>query len=734
MALFGIVQFLTNNGKFFWFYQHPFSLTSDVAKGSFTNRNHFAHFLALGIGPLLWWLQDTSRRNRATAGAADRLSVINHRGDERKIYLLGLALGIVLFAALLSLSRGGISSLFFAMALCTGICYWASSFSGRLVAALGVTGLLIGVSLAIFGFDRVSHRIEDLSSGSVEQLDETGGRRTIWAAAIQAIPNHLLLGTGVGSFSQVYPLYIDATFDDDREFTHAENSYLQVTVETGLLGIALTFAGIVLCGSWCVCGVRPANSRRLRVCAAAIAASLAAAVTHAMVDFIWYVPACMAIVAILAACALRVKQLAGGKRREQREEGRDVVSARHSLLSPLFSLLSPLLCLAGLTLIGGWMVVNRVGPAFAQPYWDEHQIAQDMPPAASSAVSGKASADAEKYQQSISRLENVVRWQPNHMRAHLALAGAHRQLFETLQLGADNPMSMANIRDAAIQSHFSSREALATWLSRAVGKHWIHLERSLYHTCQALRLCPLEGRGYVYLADLSFLCGADAQAKKTCIQQAVRVRPHEGAILYAAGSEALLAGDTARWLEYAKLAFHSGRRQQCQLIGDLVANTSPENLPVLIDFLIREFQPDLWALRVLHGTCEKHCPPERLLSLIRRRAEQAQIEAAAMHGAWAAPVWLEAQELRSRLGDSAEALACARNAVQCDSGNYEAHCQLASCLLSQRSFAEAESHLRWCLQRTPNDQAIETKLREALKGRLDSPSRATAESEHGINR
>ena len=45
MACFGIVQYLTSNGKFFWFYQHPYSSTEDCAKGSFTNRNHFADFL-----------------------------------------------------------------------------------------------------------------------------------------------------------------------------------------------------------------------------------------------------------------------------------------------------------------------------------------------------------------------------------------------------------------------------------------------------------------------------------------------------------------------------------------------------------------------------------------------------------------------------------------------------------------------------------------------------------------
>jgi O-antigen ligase/tetratricopeptide (TPR) repeat protein len=727
MGLLGIVQLLAGNGKFLWFYQHPFSPTSDVAKGTFANRNHFAQFLALGIGPLLWWLQDAARRGR---GEAERPPAAGRRSSEPKSYLLGLALGIVLFAALLSLSRGGNVALCIAATVCAALCYWASSFSGRLLAVVGAAGLLIGVSLAIFGFDRVSNRLEDLSSGSLERLDNSAGRRMIWAAAAKAAPHHYLLGTGGGSFSQVYPLYVDAVLDEDHEYTHAENCYLQIMLETGFLGLALTLAGIVLCGSWCVCGVRPSSARRLRVCAAAIAASLAATVVHACVDFIWYVPACMAMVAILAACACRVKQLAGtGKRRGK---GENQPSTFFPAPTPLSSFLS-LAVTAGIAVIGGVMVVNRVGPAMAQPSWDEHLIVQDMS-ASAPAASGTVAADAEKYGQWINRLENVVRWQPSHMPAHLALAGAHRQLFETLQREADNQMPLANIRDAAIQSHFASREALTAWLARAVGKHWVHLERSLYHTRQALRLCPLEGRGYVYLADLAFLSGADVKAKQTCIEQAVRVRPREGAVLYAAGSEALLAGDTARWLGYAKLAFLSGRRQQERLMGDLVGSAPRENLPVLIEFVLREFQPDLWDLRFLYGLCEKRCPPERLRSLARCRAAQAEKEAAALHGVRAAAVWLEAHRLHGQLGNYAEALACARHAVECNSGDYDAHLQLAACLSRQRMFAEAESHWRWCQQRAPGDPFVETQLREAVKLRLDNPSPATADSAHPINR
>jgi O-antigen ligase/tetratricopeptide (TPR) repeat protein len=742
MAVFGIVQLLTSNGEFFWFYRHPFAFTSNVAKGSFSNRNHFAHFLALGVGPLIWWLQDASRRTRAQAGARVRSLAANFHSAELKTYLLGLALGILLFAGLLSLSRGGILVMFLAAAVSTAICYRASAVSGRFLAALAAVGLLIGMSLTIFGFDRVSSRLDDLSSGSLDRLDCQGGRRIIWAAAAKAIPDYLRLGAGVGSLREVYPMYTDSIRDEDIEYTHAENCYLQVALETGTPGLVVTLAGITLVAFWCLRGSRPVVSTRLRVCAAALVGSLTAGAVHGLVDFVWYVPACVAIVAILAACALRVQQLASDEGATKAEGGKGnrrwAVGSKSQISNPRSLIRNPSLALRPsplaplfrtavvvvLTLLGGWMVESGVGPALAQPYWDEYLVARH----AAQAQSPTALADAELQRRWIACLENVIRWQPTHARAHLALAESYRRLFDALQASAKNQMSLASIRDAAIQSRFPSREALAAWLLRAIGPHWAYLDRALCHTRLALWLTPLQGRGYVYLADLLFLNGANATAQRACVQQALRVRPFDGAVLHAAGSEALLAGDAARWLEYSKRAFRCSRQQQQQFIGDLVVSTPTENLPVLIGLLIREFRPDLQCLRFLHNACAKYCPPEQLFPLMRHQAHQAEIEATALNNREAATIWIEAQQLYRQLQNDVEALKCARKAVQCEPSNYDAHYQLAVCSLNQQLFAEAESHLRWCLQRTPSDQVVETRLREALKGRLDSECRAAAEN------
>jgi tetratricopeptide (TPR) repeat protein len=210
------------------------------------------------------------------------------------------------------------------------------------------------------------------------------------------------------------------------------------------------------------------------------------------------------------------------------------------------------------------------------------------------------------------------------------------------------------------------------------------------------------------------------------IEQALRTRPFDGGVLYAAAGEALLAGDAAGWLDYARRAYRSGPRQQQEIINSLVAATADEHLPALIDAVLREFQPDLHGMRMLYQACGKRCSAESLLPLTRRLAESAEAEAAASDAATAAALWLEAGRLRGQLGEAGEAVRCAERAVQCAADNFNAHQQLAQSLMKLRAFDEAETHFRWCQQRAPNDRRIEEQLRAAMKGRLENQRRAAA--------
>jgi len=727
VAAFGVVQFFAGNGKFFWFYEHPFTNTKDAVKGSFSNRNHFAHFLALGIGPLIWWLHSILRqpsRSRPAAKARPTIAAGSFAGpnqwDNLTPYFLWLGLGIVFFAVLFSLSRGGIIAFLSAAAVGTLLCHRVAPLSHRFLGVLFAAGAILVVSLILAGHERISRRLEDISSGSLERLDRAAARRTVWANTLEAVKAFPILGSGVGSFREVYPLFGQSLENETTEFTHAENSYLQVALETGLVGVGLMSAAIVLCGYWCLCGLIFRRSHRVRLCAAALTASLVASLCHALVDFVWYVPACTAFVSLLAACALRTAHSDEKETIKQPSQLAAENSVQGYLQRKGFSFSPAWATAVGvLSVAGCWMVYEQFGMAAAQTYWerclvDGREEATD-PPSENEVESKIAVLDKR-----LKWLTTAVRWSPVHFSAYLKLAQIHRELFELHQSVSENAIPLSHLADAISRQPFATRAALMEWLERACGPHWRHLQYSLEAAHRALRLCPLEGRAYVYLADLAFLWGGSPKASQACIAQALRVRPHDGVVLYAAARQAALIGDTTGWLEFARRAFQTGRQTQRQVIGDLVAATLPENLPSLCESIIQEFQPDLPALRTLSAACANRCPTEQLTLLHSRRAELAFAEAQNQHGEAAARFWLEAQEAYAALGRNEEALDCLQKALQCDPNNYAAHYRLGISLLQLGRYAQAETHLRWCLQRTPYNSTIERKLREALKGRLQS--------------
>ena len=469
---------------------------TDTAKGGFTNRNHFAHFLALGMGPLIWWIQHSLRKRQP--GRRDTFAVAH--GDNRPVeltaFLALLALGLVFLGCLMSLSRGGAIVMFAAVLISAAVCYRARRLGGMLGLILVAITLLIGAGVYITGYTGLE-RLDELASGSLETLDKGAGRRTIWAAAVKAIPDFFAIGSGAGSFQEIYPMYVEWQ-PDSTHYTHCENGPLQVALETGIVGALLLGVGILLCVSWCARGLLTAPDSRTFVCVGAVTASLAVSLLHSAIDFVWYVPACAAIVAILSAAACRLRQFG------QAKDGGD--ACRADLSRPVAVVLALLI-----VILGGWMVQTRLGPVAAEQHWarysrleraaastifeagpaiDEDSLYMSQEPSPPTSQSAnEALLDAEEKM--ADELEQVIRWDPAHATAHLKLSAAYLRLFDLAQQDGVNMMPLSQIREAAIASNFKSGKALDEWLSRAVGRHYRYLYSSLQHARQGLALSAL---------------------------------------------------------------------------------------------------------------------------------------------------------------------------------------------------------------------------------------------------
>lgn len=702
MAAFALVHHSTTNGKYFWFFEYPFADSGGDLKGSFTNRNHFAQFIALGVGPLIWWIQD------AVQSIGRRRRYGRFRSGENRfeldtvVALRSVAFALALFVGLLSLSRGGAVAIFLAALVSMLVLYRGSLITRGLVFSFLAIGLLVGACLWIHGHRSLLGRLDDFCS--IEELDKGQMRRDIWQADSRGIADYPLFGTGLGSHCEACPMYLPSKGPlEALEVTHAENGYVQVGLETGVLGLLILVIAIGSCGHWCIACLRRPVSTRVILCFAAIAPSLAASCVHSLVDFVWYVPGCMVAVAVLAACACRLWQVTDRRRSEPPD---------------LFRLprAAWLIAAAGLIVVGYLMLQDRLAAARAEPSWYRYLLAGKN----AAGIYERGSLQDLQFMEG--QLSRVVDRQPDHARAHSRLAAVHLRLFDYPQDSTIDPIDVRQVRDAVMASHFESAEAVDEWLWRAFGPRCRHLHKALQHARRAVTLCPLQGEAYLYLADLSFLGEPDLPEKDACVEQALKVRPFDGTVLFAAGQEAVFAGNFDQALACWKASFRAGRVHQEHLLERLAGRME-------VTFLLDALQLDLTALRRLVSVYRERNLTDELRLVQQRYAEASEDRARSLPRETAATTWMEAAGTYGELGKQPERLQCLRRAVRCHAADFDARYALGECLLKMKNFDEAEKHLRWCLREKPQDKRTRA-LAEILVGRrLRMTSRPTRKLE-----
>ena len=306
VAAVGILHYLFWNGKFYGMWELCWVEPDRHVRAPLTNRNHFAGFLALTIGPGMIVLMGLLRRWKNTSPFACIRGASPRRPHELTILLSTLGLILVLAGILLSQSRGGtiVGTLALAAATLGLLRMDSSKPSGLLVTTLLVLG---GLGMVItFAREDPFQRSAAMLEGEAS-LDELSNQRLrLWKADLHALLDFPLLGSGAGTHRYVYPLYLEKAHH--VTFTHAENGYVQVLLDCGLAGGVLLGLAVYCFSTWSWRSIQIESQGRMRPpVALAVGVSLLAALVHGVVDFVWYVPAYAGALAVLAgiACSLR---------------------------------------------------------------------------------------------------------------------------------------------------------------------------------------------------------------------------------------------------------------------------------------------------------------------------------------------------------------------------------------------------------------------------------------------
>lgn len=766
LSIFGLLQYLFSNDKFFWLYEHPFAKTTDALKASFTNRNHFADFVALTAGLLLWWsLADRRPHGGSRRGPTALCEHQSLEGDDTHKYLRCFSLPLVFLALLLTQSRGGTLAAVIALVIAGVTLFRTGWLKAQWLGAFLLGLVFLMTAVLIVGTDTIAGRWEGLVNLSWEQLDRGEARRTVWQNTWRASQDFWPLGSGCGSFSVVYPLY-QPSRSTSLYYTHAENGYLQVLLEAGLPGvflIALTCATLVIWGwrAW-----RAAPTPRHRAAVGAVGAGLAAFAFHGLVDYVWYVPGLAAVVAILIACLVRLYQMT------QLAAQHRTASATMSLASPSSSLtlrwtsftVAFILCAAwqipaaqrsffagiaefswhrflALYRTADWSdlrgaIQSTVASNVVSP-GDEELMDSENPglsasdaPAASTATTmgfqGEGPTQLATEREMIDLLLKAIHRDPRRAEAHLRLAKAHLRMFHLIQEQNENPMPLSQIRDAVFLSQFSSQEELDRWLQTAIGNHVTLLHSAKQEALSAVRLCPLLGEGYFILGQLSFLNGGREEDVMAWFRQSLAVRPNDGELLFRVGAELALAGQYQEALELWRRAFRCGRLYQIRLLERLMGSVPPGEIDQEITFLIETFEPDLEMLRYMYRQYRKRYPVASLDPLRRAYAVAltSQLRDERNPPSQRAELWLELHFLHLDAGEIQAALQCAEEAVRCNPLDYRAHHYLSLRLEEMGRFAEAEEHVRWCLQRRPGHRSLQNRLHNLYQKRMKAEDEA----------
>ena len=236
-AFYGLFELQRSNPSILFY---PKVINQGSVTGTFVNQNHFSGYLEmiipLAIGLII------ARIDLFTL-AGDKLSAkivrIAEKGMLANLVLTTLVV-VMSLAIVLSRSRSGTFLLVFTFILFSGITF---IYFGRISYQwwkirrfLQVTFLLITFFCLWVGVKETINRFA---------LDKllSGGRPHYWGSVMLTIKDFPLVGTGLGSFSSVYPAY--AKTRTYALLGHAHNDYFEYMSELGIVGILFLLGGVV---------------------------------------------------------------------------------------------------------------------------------------------------------------------------------------------------------------------------------------------------------------------------------------------------------------------------------------------------------------------------------------------------------------------------------------------------------------------------------------------------------
>lgn len=258
-------------------------------RGTFVNADHLALFLELALAVCFAWGWWSFRRTQHERSLDRRFLVV----------LAPTFVGMVLFVGLaLTGSRAGLAAALVALSG-QGLLLALADKNWRLLP-IGVVTAVAGLAAIVLlsagqGFSRW------IATSSYELT--WSSRRFVYAETLDLWTRFPVLGTGLGSFEEAFPL-VQSSRTSGFSWAHAHNAPLELLATTGLLGLAMVLVAFLATLSR-LTGIHLRGYRTEdRATALAATGALMAVTFHEMFDFGTTIPANALALAVIVGAAL----------------------------------------------------------------------------------------------------------------------------------------------------------------------------------------------------------------------------------------------------------------------------------------------------------------------------------------------------------------------------------------------------------------------------------------------
>jgi O-antigen ligase len=298
LALFAVIQDLTSNGKIYWLRTLH---NGGAIFGPYVNRDHYAGLMEM-LAPIPIVLSMSSLIS----------------GGKRGVVALA---GVVMAGSIvLSQSRAGTAAFLGEMVLLQAVLLGRRK-NGRITATLVGFCLMVLAFVAWVGTSALWHRFSELQDWM---------RLTILKDGLQMFWHKPILGWGLGTFTTVYPQF--RSFYTNLFVNAAHNDYVQVLVETGLIGFAAVVwfivqvyrAGLGNADGW--------NHNWSRALGLSALIGCSGLLIHSAFDFNLQIPANACMFYFFCAVTTETASLPEGRERK----GRPRTEFRGTILQPDF--------------------------------------------------------------------------------------------------------------------------------------------------------------------------------------------------------------------------------------------------------------------------------------------------------------------------------------------------------------------------------------------------------------